>query len=111
MQKDQIIGIAVLVAIFAGMLAFWFYSPFYLEKKAIEREKAIEWLVYNDPNVPNFYAKYNLQEQERFLEYRHYIMQKYGISESDIYISVRPETTKDRLLDKNPIAKWLLGYD
>lgn len=115
LSRDQIITLVCIVAAFLAVFVFWFHSPFYKEKKAVEREKAIEWLVLNDPaNNPT--ALFHQGEFEVLTERRQYLMNRYGITESELEITVTPpeeKSWKQRLLDLkiNGVVKFLLGYD
>lgn len=112
MQKHEFITIVVFVVIFAAVFIGWHYSPFYLEKKAIEREKAIEWLVYNDPNNSLVFSGLHSTDVKNFMERRQYIIDKYNIKENEIALKFYTEkSTKQKLLDKNPVVKFLLGLE
>lgn len=110
MQRSEVITLVIIVLVFVAIFTGWFFTPFYLEKKAYEREKAIEWLMENNP-ANNPAALFHQNELAELYDYRAYLMDKYDIDKSELVYTDNVITDRDLLLAKNPVVKFLLGYD
>ena len=99
MNKGQVVLTGIAFFVFLGAFIFAVNSPLYHQKKAMERELAIEYL------SANLYLIESVDRAE--------MMKEYGLTEADLEVDLLPAENavqgKTDLLEKNPIVKFLLG--